>query len=291
MDALAVLMQRQAAAGLHLDACRNAQWLLQARRRQGNAEGQAAVAAVRWRLEQQRERSRDMLARADKLAALGRMASGLVHDMSHPLGAIMLASGTVDAALAQGRTAHVAAAYAGIVQQAERLREQLQRLATFGRHRPLRIDEIDLRAVVDAGLRLCAARLETDAVDYRVDVPAITVRADPERLELAIANVLFNAVDAMEGCKDRCIELRADIAGPHAQLSIRDHGPGLSEEARCRLFEPFFTTKQRGRGVGLGLVVSAESMALMHGRIEGRNHCGGGAEFVFSLPLASTSQR
>jgi len=279
---IGMLARRQAACGLYGDAHRTLQRLLREQRRHAHTEGQAAVAAVRWNLDQQRERSQVLMARAEKLTTLGRLATGLMHDMAHPVGAIMLAADTAQAVLAKGRTEGLSKLYAGVAHEVERLRAQLLPLENFGQLRPLRVAQGDLRGAVDAALRLCMPRLSVESVAHSVAVPSIGVRADLDRLELAIANVIFNALDALEGRERKHVELSASTAEGWARLVIRDNGPGLSETAQAHLFEPFFTTK----APGLGLLISAESLASMGGTMAGANHAGGGAEFVLTLPLA-----
>jgi len=114
----------------------------------------------------------------------------------------------------------------------------------------------------------------------------VSVQVDPQRLALAVANVVFNAADAMAGRDARAIRVHAAANGAHVVLHVDDSGPGLSGEARERLFEPFFTTKPEGKGLGLGLALSAESLAAMGGRIQADNRAEGGARFSITLPLA-----
>jgi two-component system C4-dicarboxylate transport sensor histidine kinase DctB len=83
------------------------------------------------------------------------------------------------------------------------------------------------------------------------------------------------------------IELAWDGDDTHVRLAVRDHGPGLSEEALQRLFEPFFTTKPAGDGLGLGLAISAGILRDFGGSLHGSNHPDGGAVFTLELPLAS----
>jgi two-component system C4-dicarboxylate transport sensor histidine kinase DctB len=117
-------------------------------------------------------------------------------------------------------------------------------------------------------------------------VEDIPVRIDPERLGLAIANIVLNAVDALRNSPLKRVETAMRVADGHALLVIRDTGPGLSDPVKAQLFEPFFTTKPSDEGLGLGLSLSQESLASMGGRIEAGNHAGGGAEFVLVIPLA-----
>ena len=73
------------------------------------------------------------------------------------------------------------------------------------------------------------------------------------------------------------------------RLEVRDHGPGLSEEALARLFEPFYTTKDAGEGLGLGLTISAGIVSDFGGTLEGGNHPDGGALFTLEIPMSAPS--
>ncbi|MDT4863326.1 Sensor histidine kinase RcsC [compost metagenome] len=103
-------------------------------------------------------------------------------------------------------------------------------------------------------------RITTEAAD-------LAILGDGMRLEQVLVNLLRNGMDAMEGQSERLIELRVASEGDAVTLSVRDHGPGLSEDARAHLFEPFFTTKPSGKGLGLGLALSQAIVREMGGQI------------------------
>ena len=111
---------------------------------------------------------------------------------------------------------------------------------------------------------------------------------DPLRLGQILNNLLSNALDAVQGGNTRCVEIACNRCGAWAQITVRDHGPGLSDQAQARLFEPFFTTKPEGLGLGLGLPLSAEIAQAAGGSLTGGNHPEGGAIFTLSLPLVDT---
>ena len=110
------------------------------------------------------------------------------------------------------------------------------------------------------------------------------VRVDAERLALALANLAFNAADAMAGHAERQLRLSLQVQPDSVTLHLDDSGPGLSPEVQARLFEPFFTTKPEGQGLGLGLAHCAEALAAMGGRLYAGNRAEGGARFSLSLP-------
>jgi two-component system C4-dicarboxylate transport sensor histidine kinase DctB len=126
-----------------------------------------------------------------------------------------------------------------------------------------------------------------DRVAIEEAVPAAWVQVDPQRLALALANLVFNAADALAGRDGARVSLRADIDidGERLSLHVDDNGPGLPDAVREHLFEPFFTT--RPEGLGLGLTLSSEALAAMGGQLTASNRPGGGARFTIELPIAA----
>ena len=92
----------------------------------------------------------------------------------------------------------------------------------------------------------------------------------------------------MQGSNTRCVEIACNRCGAWAQITVRDHGPGLSDQAQARLFEPFFTTRPVGQGRGLGLSSAYRFVASHGGRIVVRSRLGRGTCFRVTLPLAPT---
>ena len=124
----------------------------------------------------------------------------------------------------------------------------------------------------------------------RQDWPDAEVLAlcEPNRLEQVLVNLIGNAADAMAGRPESRLDIAVRQAGGQVRISVRDHGPGISEEAATHLFEPFFTTKDPGAGLGLGLPISAGIIRDFGGTLEGANHPEGGAIFTIVLPTAES---
>jgi two-component system C4-dicarboxylate transport sensor histidine kinase DctB len=120
-------------------------------------------------------------------------------------------------------------------------------------------------------------------------MPEAVAWCDRNRIEQVLINLINNSLDAMRGQEAPCLELACAVADGHAQVTVRDHGPGLSEAAQAHLFQPFFTTKEEGVGLGLGLALSAGIVRECGGTLTGSNHPDGGAVFTLSLALASST--
>lgn len=265
---------------------------------QAEAERQRAIAQtqqLRAELLQtqaalEKERTQALLVHAGKMVAIGRMASGVVHEMSHPVGSLLLLAEALAERLerdAHAAPAEVTATLATLVAEARRLHQFVSRLRDFARAEPPQLARMDMRAALADARHLFAPRLELLRVVHDEEIPSVMVEVDPQRLALALANLVFNAADAMAGSPQRRLRVHGERAGDEVFLHVDDSGPGVPQDVLPHLFEPFFTTKPAGQGLGLGLALSAESLAAMRGRIVVANRAEGGARFSIVLPVAA----
>jgi C4-dicarboxylate-specific signal transduction histidine kinase len=254
-----------------------------------NAAGAQQLAAARAELE--RQKMRNLLVHAGKLATVGRLASGLIHELSHPVGAIGLSLGSLQALLDLGDADKARELVPEVSHEVARLRTLIQRLRNMARSDPPRIGIHALGTVLRDARQMFGPRLVTEGVAYDEAIEPHEVKADAELLSLAIANVVANAADAMAEAPVKRIEVRTVREGSWVHLAIADSGPGLSPQTEQNLFKPFYTTKPEDNGLGLGLALSAEYLAAMGARIQGGNSQRGGAEFRIALPLAEPLER
>ena len=234
---------------------------------------------------------RDQAQRAERLAALGRLAAGLAHEIRNPLGSI---SGSVelvrDSNVLEEEDRHLLNT---VLREVARLDELVTTMLDVGRPRPPERTRVDLRhlaaEIVEAaergpsregGIRV---RLVDGAPDEAAspDSPLL-VDADPGQLRQLLWNLVKNAIQFSP--RDGLVEVFVGIEGSHVCLRVTDEGPGVAEEDRAQLFDMFFTKRRHGVGLGLALVkqiVDAHD-ALIHVD-EGP---AGGASFVILLPAA-----
>ncbi|HEX6706529.1 MAG TPA: ATP-binding protein [Albitalea sp.] len=258
--------------------------LAEARHQRALAEAselRAALLETQSALE--KERMQSLLVHAGKMVAIGRIASGVVHEMSHPVGTLLLLAEALADRL-RGAPPELGASLATLVAETRRLQQFVVRLRDFARAEPPQLAPHDLREVLADARQLFGPRLALERIAYVEEVAALPVQVDPQRLALALANLVFNAADALAGASNGQIRIEAGCATEIVELHVDDNGPGLPEAVRARLFEPFFTTKPEGKGLGLGLALSAESLAAMGGRIVAENRPEGGARFTVVLP-------
>jgi two-component system C4-dicarboxylate transport sensor histidine kinase DctB len=245
------------------------------------SELRAALLQTQAALE--KERLQSLLVHAGKMVAIGRLASGVVHEMSHPVGTLMLLAESLQDRLADAPE-QLGGTLRALVGETRRLQQFIVRLRDFARAEPPQLARHDLRSVLADARQLYGPRLTVERIGYSEDMPTLAVQVDPQRLALALSNLVFNAADALRGRADPQVRIEARATAEAVELQVDDNGPGLGDAVLARLFEPFFTTKPEGQGLGLGLALSAESLAAMGGKIVAGNRAEGGARFTIVLP-------
>ncbi len=236
------------------------------------------------RLRKERELMQTQLAQGARMETIGRMISGVAHELNNPLAAILAFAQDL---LAQARTPEDREALTTIVQQAQRCRSIVQDLVTFARSRreerePISPAELVAR-VRPAFERQAGAQGARLVVELGPGLPLL--EANPAALEQVLTNLLSNAFQALDGPGE--VLLRAVVAGARVNLEVEDTGHGIPADVLPRVFEPFFTTKPPGQGTGLGLSVS-QSIVEQHGgsmRALPRRDGAAGARFVVGLPF------
>ncbi len=222
--------------------------------------------------------------RNDRLTALGKLASGVAHEIRNPLSTIKgIATYLAKRSQPGGREEEAAET---MVAEVDRLNRVVSELLDFARPAAVTLVEADLREVVDRALRLASADLKakdiTVLVEQDPDFP--TVRVSPERLTQALLNLFLNAAQAMETGGELRVGLRPHPEAETFSLVVADTGPGIAEADQAAIFTPYFTTKPSGTGLGLAIV--HQIIEGHGGSIRLESAVGAGAEFTITLPLA-----
>jgi signal transduction histidine kinase len=222
------------------------------------------------------------LAHAEKLAAVGETAARIAHDIRNPV----TAARSLAQQLARVPVGGDDEAARLIVEELDRIERQVSALLRFVRREEFRFEAVDLGQLARAALEPFLPRLRAAGVEVDLDAPGgIVARADAERMRQALANLIENALAALQ-----------DTAGPRrlliavaghdgvARLRVADSGPGVPPEALARLFEPFFTLKPTGTGLGLAIV--KRTIDAHGGRVAARTAFDTGLGIDLELPLA-----
>lgn len=226
--------------------------------------------------------------------ALGELASGIAHELTQPLTALLSQSQAAVRLAASGRDpALLGEALAANVREAKRAGEMLTRMRNYIRKHDTAPVPTDLNEVARDVGALMQADLAARGIQLRLalepELPPVT--ADPIEMEQVLHNLIRNAADSLDGAAAGEKEIRVETAFEdwQAVVRVRDTGPGIAPETLARLFEPFFTTKPDGLGLGLPLCESLVTRA--GGRLSAENARTGGACFTFALPAAGATQR
>ena len=252
----------------------------------------AAEAASRREALRQHETK---LAHALRINSMGEMASGIAHELTQPLTALLSQSqaGRRIAAANGLADTPIDGVLAANVQQAKRAADILVRLRAYVGKSALEPGVHDLcRHVADI---VALSRIDLDrrgiALDIDLpDAPALA-RIDPVEIEQVIHNLIRNAADAVEqaGRGDGRVLVSLKAAGANYEITVSDNGTGIPPDILPRLFEPFFSSKPDGMGLGLSLCESI--VERFDGGISGENDPKGGAVFTVRLPAARETTR
>jgi len=230
------------------------------------------------------EKSQTQLILAEKLAAMGRLAASIAHEINNPLQAI---HNCLHLTLKKPLNEEKKTRYLGMAQEeVERLITIVQRMLEFYRSSRGGMAPTDVHTIIENVLALSSKRLQhgkiTVTKKLTPDLPAINAVSD--QLKQVFLNIVINAIEAMPQGGELCIETKLNEEDG-LSVAFIDTGVGLSEKDQENIFEPFFTTK--AMGTGLGLSVSYGIIERHGGRIEVQSELGEGATFTVHLPLTS----
>lgn len=229
---------------------------------------------------------RTQVLQSDRLATIGALVAGVVHEVNNPLTAIVAYAGLVDR---EPLTVEDRAAIECIDAEARRAAQITRNLLDFSRQRIRAHESTDLAAVVERAIALRRYELTSRRVELTVELAAglPTVEGDAQQLQQVVLNLLINAEHAVGDRAERRVLVRLARVTQMVRLSVEDNGPGVPEDQRSAVFEPFFTTKAEGQGTGLGLSVSRGIVDAHLGRMWVDSGALGGARFVVELPCTA----
>jgi two-component system NtrC family sensor kinase len=254
----------------------------------GEVEGVIAIARDLTEIRALEQR----IVHAEKLATVGQLAAGVVHELNNPLTSISVYSDyLLKQAEAQGASPADQHKLRRIHESADRILRFTRELLAYARPTPEEPRLIDVSELITRSLEFCDHLLTDRGVTVSVNVssdlgPMLGVAS---QLQQVLVNLITNACQAMpEGAGK--LHLSAQLSGEaDVQLRVSDNGSGISPNHLGRIFEPFFTTKGEGHGTGLGLSIVRNIIELHGGTIELESELGQGTTFILTFPARGTS--
>jgi len=224
----------------------------------------------------------------ERLAAIGRMAGGVAHEVRNPLSSIkglaLLLKNKFTAGSKEQDTADL------LIQETERMNRTITEMLSFTRPAALRLGRVDLAALLQRSLQLIKAEAVDNGIETTLEVEGELwpVSGDVDRLQQVMMNVLLNALQAMEQGGRLTVALANKEDGQSVVLRISDTGDGIAAELLSQVFYPYFTTKQGGTGIGLAI---SQKIIVDHGgSIELESESGTGTTVTILLPVYRLEQ-
>lgn len=247
----------------------------------GEIEGVVAVGQDLTELRQLQQQ----IIHSEKLATIGQLSAGVVHELNNPLTSISVYSEyLLKKAEEEERAPSEVAKLRRICEGADRILRFTRDLVAYARPAGEEPRLVNMKAVVERSLVFC---------EHVIDRAGVTVVTDLEpklpkvygvkgQLQQILVNLVTNACDAMAGSNGR-LQIGLRIVDERVQLSVTDNGGGIPEQDRERIFEPFFSTKPEGKGTGLGLSIVRNIITNHNGTVEALPAEGGGTTFLIEL--------
>ena len=241
--------------------------------------------------EQEREKAIAQSEHASKMASIGKLASGVAHEINNPLAIINEQAGLmkdileVSDSLEQNKEKFLSLIN-GIAESVNRCRTITHRLLGFSRRMEISQDAIDINDAVTEVIGFLEKeilyrniRLE---LNLQKDLPKVTT--DKGQLQQVFLNIINNAIDAVT--EEGYITISSSIKDDHlVRVMIKDNGGGIPKENLKHIFEPFYSTKEKGKGTGLGLSISYGIMQKLKGTIDVESEISKGTTFTVEVPV------
>jgi len=242
------------------------------------------VDAIKERDRKLKENTEQQILQSEKLASLGRLASGVAHEINNPLTGILTYSSLLLEDLEESEYAEDIKV---IVNETMRCRNIVRELLDFARETQLQIQKADLNVIITETMTLLKRTYNFQNIqvveDLEPELPLLNL--DINQIKSAVSNLAVNAADAMPSGGRLLLSTRFESTQERIVLNVRDDGTGIPEENLKRIFDPFFTTKATGKGTGLGLAVTYGIIERHGGKISVESELEKGTTFIIELPI------
>lgn len=228
--------------------------------------------------------------RAEKLAAIGRLAAGVVHEINNPLATISACAESLESRVEEGvfgesEEAADLSEYLGLIRsEAFRCKSITNGLLDFSRMRTGNRFPLDIAEILKSSARLIVHQKRGSNINIEFDIHENLPQplADGGQIQQAVIALATNAIDAMPD--GGTLTFRAFTQSNRVVIEVQDTGIGITPDNMSKVFEPFFTTKEVGKGTGLGLAVCYGIVTENGGRLSVRSNVGTGTTFTIFLP-------
>lgn len=227
------------------------------------------------------------LVQSSKLAALGQMAAGIVHELNQPIAAMRTYAASGHLLLDRQQTDKAHETFDAVTRITNHMASITAQLKIFAHKTPKKRERVVIQSCLDSALAMTTPLLEEAAVTLHKDIPTeqLAISGDTARVEQVLVNLIRNGIDAMRDSEQRQLRIGISAVENLLEIVVSDKGTGIQEKDLEELFNPFFTTKEVGKGLGLGLSISYRIVTDFGGTIRAINNPDGGASFIVRLPL------
>jgi len=253
-------------------------------------EFESLVASLNNMIDELNKRSKQLV-QAQKLASLGRLTSGVAHELNNPLNNISTSIQILIEEVEEDDMEYKKELLIGTEKEVERGKEIVRSLLEFARERSLTLKQVVFKDLVDSAIQQVQSQIP-DNIHFNIDVPDnIEAVMGSQRIERVLINLIVNAVHAMKDGGEITIKANNELDKEGFSFQVIDTGEGIPQNILTKIFDPFFTTKEVGKGSGLGLSIIYGIMEQHSGNISVFSEAGKGTTFTCFLPFLQTDQQ